>query len=344
MSIASEITRLYGVRGDIFTAIDAKGVTVPSSSVLDDAPELIAQIQIGGGAYLIDYTNPTYGVLSGPDCSRSGATITPSVSCAWGYGLDYFTVNGTGIPGETFTMPAVDTTVGAVLKQVDPLNPLGLPSHTLRIRFTDGYTPTQGTSRTQVSSSPNIWDITNTSNSWYSMFESNTNVLEVLGVNSTGVTDMYGLFHMCYYLEATVPFDVSSVTNAHNMYNKCRDRLQTLPSYNFANATKLESWCNECRQLTSVGKIIAPKCTNFQYMGYYCVALKELPEIEIGSNITGINVTNMWYYASNVEDGITRMYNTLNGHCSSYSGCFRNCGSNTTSGSAQLANIPSGWK
>ena len=49
MSIASEITRLYGVRGDIIQAIAAKGVTVPSGAKLADCPDLIAAISGGGG-------------------------------------------------------------------------------------------------------------------------------------------------------------------------------------------------------------------------------------------------------------------------------------------------------
>lgn len=48
MSIASEITRLQGVKSDILTAIAAKGVTVPAGSDLDDCPGLIANIATGG--------------------------------------------------------------------------------------------------------------------------------------------------------------------------------------------------------------------------------------------------------------------------------------------------------
>lgn len=48
MSIASEITRLQGVKSDILTAIADKGVTVPSGSKLDDCPGLIAEISGGG--------------------------------------------------------------------------------------------------------------------------------------------------------------------------------------------------------------------------------------------------------------------------------------------------------
>lgn len=44
MSIASEITRLQGVKSDILQAISDKGVTVPAGSALADCPNLISGI------------------------------------------------------------------------------------------------------------------------------------------------------------------------------------------------------------------------------------------------------------------------------------------------------------
>jgi uncharacterized protein (TIGR02145 family) len=63
MSIASEISRLQGVKSDILTAIADKGVTVPTGSALDDCPDLIASISGGGGGvpYLKNIM-PTTGV------------------------------------------------------------------------------------------------------------------------------------------------------------------------------------------------------------------------------------------------------------------------------------------
>lgn len=49
MSIASEISRLYGVKADILRAISDKGVEVPSGSKLAACPGLIASISSGGG-------------------------------------------------------------------------------------------------------------------------------------------------------------------------------------------------------------------------------------------------------------------------------------------------------
>lgn len=53
MSIASEITRLQGVKSDILQAISDKGVTVPVGSALDDCPDLITSIS-GGGSFGAD--------------------------------------------------------------------------------------------------------------------------------------------------------------------------------------------------------------------------------------------------------------------------------------------------
>lgn len=61
MSIASEITRLQGVKSDILQAISDKGVEVPSGSKLDDCPDLIASISGGGVPYLKNIM-PTTGV------------------------------------------------------------------------------------------------------------------------------------------------------------------------------------------------------------------------------------------------------------------------------------------
>lgn len=49
MTVASEITRLQGVKANILDAIAAKGVTVPSGAKLADCPELISSISGGGG-------------------------------------------------------------------------------------------------------------------------------------------------------------------------------------------------------------------------------------------------------------------------------------------------------
>lgn len=52
MSVATEISRLQGAKADIKTAIQAKGVSVPSSAKLDTYDTYIGQIQQGGAPTL----------------------------------------------------------------------------------------------------------------------------------------------------------------------------------------------------------------------------------------------------------------------------------------------------
>ena len=50
MSIASEISRLQTAKTDIKTAIEAKGVTVPSSATIDTYDDYVAEISGGGSS------------------------------------------------------------------------------------------------------------------------------------------------------------------------------------------------------------------------------------------------------------------------------------------------------
>ena len=49
MSIATEITRLQAAKADLKTAIEGKGVTVPTNARLDDYAALVDDIETGGG-------------------------------------------------------------------------------------------------------------------------------------------------------------------------------------------------------------------------------------------------------------------------------------------------------
>lgn len=49
MSIATEISRIQQAKADIKSSIEAKGVTVPSSALIDDYSDYVDAIQTGGG-------------------------------------------------------------------------------------------------------------------------------------------------------------------------------------------------------------------------------------------------------------------------------------------------------
>jgi hypothetical protein len=63
MSIQSEINRIISARDSSFTAVAAKGVTVPSGSTIDDLPGLIALIATGGGVTVTETQDTAGGTI-----------------------------------------------------------------------------------------------------------------------------------------------------------------------------------------------------------------------------------------------------------------------------------------
>ena len=87
MSVASEITRLQEAKADIKDAIEAKGVTVPSSTTLDGYATLIGNISTGGGGATLTPTAGDYPVVAngglgggGSNLASTGISVTIPVS------------------------------------------------------------------------------------------------------------------------------------------------------------------------------------------------------------------------------------------------------------------------
>ena len=78
MSVASEITRLQGVKADILQSIADKGVTIPTGSALADCPTLIASITGGGGDVAIStkMIDSEVGIKVVDENGYVGATLT----------------------------------------------------------------------------------------------------------------------------------------------------------------------------------------------------------------------------------------------------------------------------
>lgn len=93
MSIASEITRIQGAKANLKTAIEGKGVTVPSSTKLDGYADLVDDIQTGGGDPNLQDKTVSYT----PTESQQTATVTADS----GYdGLDEVSVTVGAIDSE----------------------------------------------------------------------------------------------------------------------------------------------------------------------------------------------------------------------------------------------------
>jgi hypothetical protein len=86
MSISSEITRLQTAKADLATAIEGKGVTVPSATKLDGYADLVDAIQTGGGEYSVDD-------LASRNYNQSNITLT--VNRVNAYAFDGANISGT---------------------------------------------------------------------------------------------------------------------------------------------------------------------------------------------------------------------------------------------------------
>lgn len=88
MSIASEISRLQTAKADIKTAIEAKGVTVPSNATLDTYDTYVAQISGGGGNNDADWLTRSITSINIP----SNITTIGSYALAYCQGLTSVTI------------------------------------------------------------------------------------------------------------------------------------------------------------------------------------------------------------------------------------------------------------
>ena len=234
---------------------------------------------------------------------------------------------------------------------IDPYNPLNLPAYTIRLLYKDGVTPTfnKGTG-VQVSQSPNIWDLTyNTPDvygrvDWNNLLDEHTDLLEVLGANTTGVWDMTGLFVSCSSLVNVVPFDTSKTHRMELLFAYCSS-LTTVPLLDTSNVDMgMTAVFMGCTNLIYVPTFNTSKVTNLNSFFANCTSLKSVPLLDTSKVI---KMNDMLRNCYNVESGALALYqqaSTQTNPPTEHSNTFTNCGRDTTTGAAELAQIPSDWK
>lgn len=224
---------------------------------------------------------------------------------------------------------------GSWLNHVDPWNPLDLPSYTMRFQFenssfnptTSGISWKSGTTWTQVSSSPNVWDYTNSGYtpgvtpeySWDIAFVNKLTLqnlggtCSILGANTSGIREWQQTFENCDALVSMVPFDLSSGTFSHTFsgclnlaspivadFSSARSLFSvfdatSIPSatiYNTSNCTDFGRMFASCGRLTSVNLFDTSNATNAHGMFLACESLPSVPLYDL-SGVT--DVGGMFY-------------------------------------------------
>jgi hypothetical protein len=224
----------------------------------------------------------------------------------------------------------------------DPLNPLGLPPFTIRCKFTAGYTPTRGTSQKCVDEDENVWDITNNSTNWDRLFQNEVKLIAVLGANTSLVTTMVETFDVCSALTTVAIFDTSAVTSMDRMFKADR-ALQAIPCFNTKNVTSMEQMLSFCT-LTTVPLLDTSSVMNMDLM---CQGCSNLMEIPLFSTTSVTNMKMTFAQCTQVQTGTLALYTQVSSQAnppSMHYGTFMDCGVSTTTGRAELQQIPNDWK
>lgn len=230
----------------------------------------------------------------------------------------------------------------------DPYNPLNLPPNTVRVRTSDGNAPVKGQytlydTATLVSGTTDVYDVYKSGTSFRSLLIQSTNVVEILGANTTDITNMEFMFKQCSSLTSIQLFDTSKVISMDSMFANCTS-LTSVPLFDTSNVIRMNSTFDYCISLITVPLFDTSNVTNMGYMFDRCTSLTSIPLFNTSKATT---MTYMFDKCTNVQSGALALYqqaSTQTTPPSSHVKTFYNCGSNTTTGAAELEQIPSDWK
>lgn len=228
-----------------------------------------------------------------------------------------------------------------------------LPANTLRFLFSKSdYDPTvagvgsSGTWQKVDTAAANVWDWTrnyaNFSNSFSSAFVDENNLVEVIGAEVSSVTSFQNIFNLCSSLVRVCDLNTSSCTTFYQAFNRCT-RLIEVGNIDTSSATTMSDCFFMCQKLANAPDITGSLLENIYNIFSDCSAFKKLPVI---SSTIITNCASAFRSCSGVESGIVDMYNQLSGQStppSNYNNCFKDCGRNSTTGTAELAQIPASW-
>ena len=168
-------------------------------------------------------------------------------------------------------------------------NPLGLPSYTIRLKMSSSSvdpTSWRGT-WTKVSGTDDTWDCTYQNPDWSYLFASKRDIVEVLGANTSSVTNMLQLFMEAINIRSIALFDTSNVTNLWGFLceQNHNNVLTSVPKFDTSKATDMGWFLRGCTALTSIPCFNTRNCTNFEYFVGECTSLSTVPVLDTSKAI-----------------------------------------------------------
>jgi surface protein len=121
------------------------------------------------------------------------------------------------------------------------------------------------------------------------------------------------------------------------------DTLLEVIDGNTSNVTAMAYLFNGCTSLTSVPLFDTSSVTNMAYLFNDCTSLTSVPLFDTSKVSNTYNMLNNCY---KVASGALALYQQVSSQTTQpyHYQMFRNCGRDTITGAAELAQIPSGWK
>ena len=198
---------------------------------------------------------------------------------------------GNGFTGDLATFN------GKIFIFTDPYNPLDLPSNTIRVRTNDGNAPIIKAGSTQhatydtailVEGTNDVYDVYKSGTSFEGILYYSINVVEVLGANTTGITNMRDMFKNCDGLTTVSIFDTSDVTIMRAMFHNC-PHLPSVPLFNTTNATDMSYMFEFCGALTTIPLFDTTNVTTMDDMfGSFSASTNDIKEPKCGNYVGSI--------------------------------------------------------
>ena len=248
----------------------------------------------------------------------------------------------------------------ALKTEYSPLRPASF-----RFEFPAGYTPAACPESgapswewAQVSATPNVWDLFSSIgfSGWAGMRKGSSTLDDALSratrlveADCTGCSlvapydteSYYGFFR---YLNITSAGPIRNVRgNLYGLFEHCT-ALESIDSIAGSGITNTGYMFSHCSALKEAPLFDTSNTTRMHRMFAYCTALEEVPLLNTANAVT---VYQMFVYCTGVKSGALALYNQMASQATPPEGhtqCFYNCGSGTTTGAAELAQIPSDWK
>lgn len=187
-----------------------------------------------------------------------------------------------------------------------------------------------------------FFDTSNVTTMWATFYE----CFEITSVplfNTSKVTTMRWMFEGCRSLPTVPLFDTSRVTHTDEMFSGCHT-LTSVPLFDTSNVTNMWGMFRDCDALTTVPLFDTHEVEYMTYMLFNCTSLTSVP---LFATESVIDMSYMCVRCVNVAGGALALYQQASSQQyppSRHDATFRNCGTNTAAGRADLLGIPQDWQ